>query len=81
MLLPDAKRILLKLSGEVLMGDGQFGIDPAFVTRLAEEVQAAKDSGLEICLVIGGATSFAASPAQRAGSNAPPAITWACWPR
>ena len=58
MLLPDIKRILLKLSGEVLMGDGQFGIDPAYVTRLAEEVRAAKDTGLEICLVIGGGNIF-----------------------
>ena len=58
MLLPDAKRILLKLSGEVLMGDNQFGIDPVYVKRLAEEVKAAKDSGLEICLVIGGGNIF-----------------------
>ena len=58
MLLPGLKRILLKLSGEVLMGDAQFGIDPAYVARLAEEVKAAKDSGLEICLVIGGGNIF-----------------------
>jgi uridylate kinase len=58
MLLPDTKRILLKLSGEVLMGDGEFGIDPAYVARLAEEVKAAKDTGLEICLVIGGGNIF-----------------------
>ena len=58
MLLPDTKRILLKLSGEVLMGDGQFGIDPAYVARLAEEVKAAKETGLEICLVIGGGNIF-----------------------
>lgn len=58
MLLPDTKRILLKLSGEVLMGDNQFGIDPAYVARLAEEVKAAKETGLEICLVIGGGNIF-----------------------
>ena len=58
MLLPDTKRILLKLSGEVLMGEQQFGIDPAYVARLAEEVKAAKESGLEICLVIGGGNIF-----------------------
>ena len=56
--LPKHKRILLKLSGEVLMGEQQFGIDPAFVTRLAEEVKAAKDTGLEICMVIGGGNIF-----------------------
>ena len=58
MLLPDTKRILLKLSGEVLMGEQQFGIDPAVVEALAQEVKAARDSGLEICLVIGGGNIF-----------------------
>jgi uridylate kinase len=52
------KRILLKLSGEVLMGQGQFGIDPETVQRMAQEVKDAKDSGLEICLVIGGGNIF-----------------------
>ena len=52
------KRILLKLSGEVLMGNQQFGIDPDFVAELAREVKAAKDTGLEICLVIGGGNIF-----------------------
>ncbi|MDE1466441.1 UMP kinase [Aurantiacibacter sp. D1-12] len=58
MLLPDTKRILLKLSGEVLMGEQEFGIDPSYVMRLAEEVKAAKETGLEICLVIGGGNIF-----------------------
>ncbi|MEP7350172.1 MAG: UMP kinase [Sphingorhabdus sp.] len=52
------RRILLKLSGEALMGDQQFGIDPETVARMAAEVKAAKDSGLEICLVIGGGNIF-----------------------
>ena len=58
MALPAMKRVLLKLSGEVLMGDQQFGIDPAFVLELAKEVKAAKETGLEICLVIGGGNIF-----------------------
>lgn len=58
MSLPKFKRILLKLSGEVLMGNQQYGIDPDFVAELAGEVKAAKDSGLEICLVIGGGNIF-----------------------
>ncbi|MCL4672251.1 MAG: UMP kinase [Sphingomonadaceae bacterium] len=58
MTVPSAKRILLKLSGEVLMGDQQFGIDPAFVLELAKEVKAAKETGLELCLVIGGGNIF-----------------------
>ena len=55
---PAYKRILLKLSGEVLMGSQQFGIDPEFVAELALEVKAAKDTGLQICLVIGGGNIF-----------------------
>jgi uridylate kinase len=55
---PTHKRILLKLSGEVLMGNQQFGIDPEFVAEMAKDVKAAKDTGLEICLVIGGGNIF-----------------------
>ena len=58
MTFPKMNRVLLKLSGEVLMGANQFGIDPAFVLELAKEVKAAKDTGLEICLVIGGGNIF-----------------------
>jgi uridylate kinase len=55
---PRFKRILLKLSGEVLMGEQAFGIDPETVARVAAEVKAAKDTGLELCLVIGGGNIF-----------------------
>jgi len=55
---PQYKRVLLKLSGEVLMGSQPFGIDPEFVAEMAAEVKAAKESGLEICLVIGGGNIF-----------------------
>jgi uridylate kinase len=55
---PRFNRILLKLSGEVLMGDQSFGIHPETVARVAEEVKAAKDTGLELCLVIGGGNIF-----------------------
>ena len=55
---PSYKRVLLKLSGEVLMGNQQYGIDPTFVAELAKEVKAARDTGLEICLVIGGGNIF-----------------------
>jgi uridylate kinase len=51
-------RILLKLSGEALMGPGQFGIDPETVAGLAAEIAAAKAHGHELCLVIGGGNIF-----------------------
>jgi len=69
MSLPPIKRVLLKLSGEVLMGDQQFGIDPSFVAELAKEVQAAKNSGLEICLVIGGGNIFRGMAGAAAGMD------------
>lgn len=55
---PHYRRILLKLSGEALMGNGQFGIDPETVGRMAEEVKAAKEAGHELCLVVGGGNIF-----------------------
>ena len=54
---PRFNRILLKLSGEALMGEGQFGIDPDTVARLADEIKAAKE-GHELCLVVGGGNIF-----------------------
>jgi uridylate kinase len=51
-------RILLKVSGEALMGQGQFGIDPAAVAGLAGEIAGAKAQGHELCLVVGGGNIF-----------------------
>jgi len=55
---PRFNRILLKLSGEALMGQGQFGIDPEAVAGLAGEIEAAKGKGHELCLVVGGGNIF-----------------------
>ena len=55
---PAFKRILLKLSGEVLMGSSEFGIDPETVNRIANEVKSAKEAGFELCLVVGGGNIF-----------------------
>ncbi|HJQ16181.1 MAG TPA: UMP kinase [Allosphingosinicella sp.] len=55
---PRFNRILLKLSGEALMGDGQFGIDPDTTARLADEIKQAKQAGHELCLVVGGGNIF-----------------------
>ena len=52
------KRVLLKVSGEALMGDGQYGIDVATVDRIAGEVKEALALGTEVCLVIGGGNIF-----------------------
>jgi uridylate kinase len=52
------RRVLLKLSGEALMGDQGHGLDPKIVTRIAAEVKAVHGLGVEICLVIGGGNIF-----------------------
>jgi hypothetical protein len=48
------KRILLKLSGEALMGDRQYGIDPVRLAEYAAEIKQIHDKGIEIAIVIGG---------------------------
>jgi len=55
---PPFKRILLKLSGEVLMGDTGLSIDPTVTARVAGEISAAKDAGFELCVVVGGGNIF-----------------------
>ena len=55
---PQYNRILLKISGESLMGERQFGLDPAMVNRVASEIAAIVDYGVEVCVVIGGGNIF-----------------------
>jgi len=52
------KRILLKLSGEALQGDKNYGIDPEFLRKLAREIKEVADLGAEIAIVIGGGNIF-----------------------
>ena len=52
------KRVLLKLSGEALMGNADYGIDMATCEQFAREIVRAKETGAEICLVIGGGNIF-----------------------
>jgi uridylate kinase len=55
---PKYRRILLKVSGEALMGAGQFGIDIGTIDRIAADVKEASDAGSEICMVVGGGNIF-----------------------
>ncbi|MES2989107.1 MAG: UMP kinase [Pseudomonadota bacterium] len=55
---PRYKRILLKLSGEVLMGEGGLSIDPDTIARVAEEIADVKRQGFELCIVVGGGNIF-----------------------
>jgi len=51
-------RVMLKISGEALMGDQGFGLNPPTVQRIANEVKSVHDLGVEICMVIGGGNIF-----------------------
>ncbi len=52
------KRIMLKMSGEVLMGEGEFGLDPQTVNRVAQDIKQVVDSGVEVCVVVGAGNIF-----------------------
>ncbi|ACO03268.1 MAG TPA: UMP kinase [Persephonella sp.] len=52
------RRVLLKLSGEALMGDREYGIDPFFISELADEIKSVYEIGAEIAIVIGGGNIF-----------------------
>ena len=52
------KKILLKMSGEVLMGDALFGIDTKTLDNMAEDIKEVVEAGIELCLVIGGGNIF-----------------------
>ncbi|MEK8088176.1 UMP kinase [Thermithiobacillus plumbiphilus] len=52
------QRILLKLSGEALMGDGQYGVDRGVIERIAREIKEVTDTGVQVAVVIGGGNIF-----------------------
>lgn len=52
------KRVMLKMSGEVLMGSREFGIDPDTVKRVAEDIKQVVDLGIEVCVVVGAGNIF-----------------------
>jgi uridylate kinase len=74
------QRVLLKLSGEALMGEQGYGIDPAIVSSIATDVAAVVASGTELAIVVGGGNIFRGLKGSAAGS-APQPITSACWPQ
>jgi len=55
---PTKKRVMLKLSGEALMGDLQYGIDPVFIDRIAAEIAELIEASVEVSVVIGGGNIF-----------------------
>jgi uridylate kinase len=66
---PVYRRVLLKLSGEALMGDQQFGVDPAVATRIAKDVGAIQAIGVQTAIVIGGGNIFRGLAASARGMD------------
>lgn len=64
---PRFQRILLKLSGEALLGDKPFGIDPAILNRLATEIKVLIESNIQVSLVVGGGNLFRGAELQQSG--------------
>ncbi|MCK5208055.1 MAG: UMP kinase [Cyclobacteriaceae bacterium] len=63
------KRILLKLSGEALMGKKKFGIDPQRLEQYTSEIKKVKESGVELAIVIGGGNIFRGIQAEKSGMD------------
>lgn len=63
------KRVLLKLSGEALMGDKQFGIDNKRILQYAKEIKSIVDKGVEVAIVIGGGNIFRGVQAEEGGMD------------
>jgi uridylate kinase len=63
------KRILLKISGEVLTGEGGFGIDPLVIQQIAQEIREVKNLGIEMAIVIGGGNIFRGVAASSKGMD------------
>ncbi len=63
------KRVLLKLSGEALMGDLPYGIDPAMLDTIAAQLKAVQEMGIEIAIVVGGGNIYRGADASAAGMD------------
>ncbi|HPB56499.1 MAG TPA: uridine monophosphate kinase, partial [Candidatus Aminicenantes bacterium] len=64
---PVYRRILLKLSGEILLGDQTYGIEPKLVQRIASEIREVKELGVQIAIVVGGGNFFRGVKGQAMG--------------
>jgi uridylate kinase len=63
------QRILLKISGEVLTGEGDYGIDPSVIQQIAQEIKEVKTLGVEVAIVIGGGNIFRGIAASSKGMD------------
>jgi uridylate kinase len=66
---PKYRRVLLKLSGEALMGEQEFGLDSGTVDRIASEIKTVTELGVEVCIVVGGGNIFRGVSGASAGMD------------
>lgn len=66
---PAFSRVILKLSGEALMGEGDYGIDPAMLADLARQIKTVVDEGVQIAIVVGGGNIFRGMAASARGMD------------
>ena len=66
---PKYKRVLLKVSGEALMGDGEFGIDPEVVKGISQQISHVQEMGVEVAIVVGGGNIWRGSTAEAQGMD------------
>ena len=78
-MLPKFKRVLLKLSGESLMGDNSFGLDPKVIEQYAHEIKRITDLGVQVAVVIGGGNIYRGMNESETGIERAQGIIWECW--
>jgi uridylate kinase len=66
---PKYKRVLLKLSGEALMGEGEYGIDPATVENIAKQLKRIVEGGVQVAVVVGGGNIWRGADAEARGMD------------
>ena len=76
---PKYKRVLIKLSGEVLMGEDQYGINQSVLERIASEISELNQSRVEVAVVIGGGNIFRGKGLADLGWRELRQTRWECW--
>ena len=72
------KRVLLKLSGEALMGNGSFGINPEVIKKVADDINDILKLGVELCIVLGGGNIYRGISGVSRGMDRTLEIIWEC---
>ena len=75
---PAFRRVLLKLSGEALLGALDYGVEPERLHAIARTVKRVRERGVEVAVVVGGGNIYRGLRARPQGWTAPAPTTWGC---